>query len=124
MGRNFRMIRLSSFLRSAYLVWALLVISYVFFEILDVDGSNLTRWMAPLHRSALVAEAIDDLAVKRPETNDQRQHEPTPTLEVPQRRLSARPTERLRSETRAFLRAYHYGIGSPRDSTTDSPPDH
>jgi hypothetical protein len=85
MSRNFRSIRSSCFLRSAYLVWALLAIVYVLFEVPDVDGSNLPRLLTPLHRSALMAESNADGAGDGQESEDQRRHGLTLSVGAPQR---------------------------------------
>jgi len=124
MSRNFRTIRSSRFLRSAYLVWALLAISYVLFEVLDVDGSNLPRLLTPLHRSVLVAESIADVAGDGQESEDQRRHGPTLSVDAPQRFRLPGQIQAIRSEVRGFLRARRYRAGSTRDSLAQSPPDH
>ena len=123
MSRNFRTIRSSRFLRSAYLVWALLAISYVLFEVLDVDGSNLPRLLTPLHRS-LVAEVISNLEGDRDESVDQRQHGPTLSIDAPREPRLARQIKPIRSAGRDLLRAHRYRAGSPRDAIAQTPPDH
>ena len=124
MSRNFRSIRSSRFLRLAYLVWVLLVISYVLFEVLDVDGSNLPRLLTPLHRSLLVAESIADVAGDGQESVDQRQHGATLSIDAPREPRLARQIEPIRSVARDLLRAHRYRAGSPRDAIAQTPPDH
>jgi hypothetical protein len=123
MSRNFRSIRSSRFLRSAYLVWVLLAISYVLFEVLDVDGSNLPRLLTPLQRPVLMAESIADVAGDGQESEDQRRHGPTLSVGAPQRFRLPGQIQSIRSEARGFLRARRYRAGSTRDSLAQSPPD-
>jgi hypothetical protein len=53
---HFRPMHSSKNWRPAYAVCILLAISYIFFDVLDLDGSNFSRLLAPVERSVIVAE--------------------------------------------------------------------
>jgi hypothetical protein len=124
MSRKFCLIRSSRFLRSAYQVWALLAISYVLFEVLDIDGSNLPRLLVPAHRSVLAAESTADVAGDEQLSEDQRRYGPTLTIVSRQRIRSSGQVQAIRSEVRGFLLVRRYRVSSTRDSGAQNPPDH
>jgi hypothetical protein len=123
MSRIFRTIRSSRFLRSAYLVWVLLAISYVLFEVLDVDGSNVPRLLTP-HQPVLMAESIADVAGDEQKSEDQRQSGPTLAVDAPQRLGLPGPIQAIRPATRDFLRARRHRAESKPESIAQNPPDH
>jgi hypothetical protein len=50
----------SKFWRAIYIVWTVLVCSYIFFDVLDLDGSNFPLKQQPLERTAIVPEVTTD----------------------------------------------------------------
>src|SRR5215831_20009527 len=54
----------SIFWRVTHVVCALLVFSYILFDVLDLDGSNFSRLLATVERAAIVAEVPDAIPLK------------------------------------------------------------
>ncbi|HUK41760.1 MAG TPA: hypothetical protein VLX11_11965 [Candidatus Acidoferrales bacterium] len=57
---DFRYHHCSSLWRITYIVCAVLVCSYIFFDVLDLDGSDFPLKQHPLERTAIVAEVAKD----------------------------------------------------------------
>jgi len=69
---DFRCQHCSSLWRVIYIVCAVLVCSYIFFDVLDLDGSDFPLKQHPLERTAIVAEVAKDTvhaySLEKPET--------------------------------------------------------
>jgi len=57
---DFRSNHCSLFWRAVYIVCTVLVFSYIFFDVLDLDGSDFPLKRHPLERTAIVAEVAKD----------------------------------------------------------------
>ena len=58
---DFRYNHCSTFWRAIYVVCTVLVFSYIFFDVLDLDGSDFPRPRAPVERNVVVAELPKDI---------------------------------------------------------------
>jgi hypothetical protein len=56
MLRRFRAIYFSAFWRAIYIVCMVMVFSYIFFDVLDLDGSDSPLKRVPVQKSVIVAE--------------------------------------------------------------------
>jgi len=70
---DFRCNHCSALWRVIYIVCAVLVCSYIFFDVLDLDGSDFPLKQHPLERTAIVAEVakdtVDAYSLAKPETS-------------------------------------------------------
>ena len=70
---DFRCNHCSALWRVIYIVCAVLVCSYIFFDVLDLDGSDFPLKQHPLERTAIVAEVAKDTvhaySLEKPETS-------------------------------------------------------
>ena len=57
---DFQSIHCAKSLRAIYIVCAVLVCSYIFFDVLDLDGSDFPLKQHPLERTATVSEVAKD----------------------------------------------------------------
>jgi hypothetical protein len=57
---DFRSNHCSTFWRAIYLICTVIVFSYIFFDVLDLDGSDFPLKRHPLERTAIVAEVAKD----------------------------------------------------------------
>src|ERR1700730_16628896 len=68
---DFRSNHCSIFWRAIYIVCMVFVFSYIFFDVLDLDGSDFPRTRTPVERNVIVAEVANDTvhaySVGRPE---------------------------------------------------------
>ncbi len=89
--------------RAVYVACTLVVLSYILFEVLDLDGSNFPSLLAPVERSVIVAEVPSSIEVNySPERT-----EPLPEVVLP---LATRSVRHLR------LRHVQVPDSSPLDS--------
>jgi hypothetical protein len=102
-------------------VCVLLVCSYVFFDVLDIDGSNFLRFLKPTQRFFLIAEAI-------PLVELENFREPAVFSGDSERSLTGpfininwllRQTKTLRLSSLISIRIHGYRVGLPRDSVPD-----
>ena len=111
----------SRFFRILSIACLLLVGSYIFFEVLDLDGSNLSRLMTPLEKTAIAAEVVPIMELRD-------FHEAV----IPSGNLAVQIKGRLEKCNRflwqaktfrfSFLdsaRGHGYRVGLPRDSVPD-----
>jgi hypothetical protein len=109
----------SSFL-AAYAVCALLIVTYVFSEVLDVDGSNAPRLVAPLNRSVISAEVPSDTQVARsPERVDRLENTPVLFGEDAEKYVRRQVLRVRTSSPLAAARSHGYRVGLARDSVPD-----
>jgi hypothetical protein len=115
---HFRSVFASRFHRVFYIVCVVFVCSYIFFDVLDLDGSNFPRLLTPTQRVFLIAETVPvvdlrdfrELAV----LSDNVAHLLTDPL--------AKDSRHLRQTKAAGLdsaRSHGYRTGLPRDSVAD-----
>lgn len=117
---DFRSNHCSTFWRVIYIVCAVLVFSYIFFDVLDLDGSDFPLKRHPLERTAVVAEVAKDTehaySVGRPEV--------WPEVSILSSVLSSesarvRIMKVLTFSPPAFARTRRYRIALPRSSPSD-----
>jgi hypothetical protein len=60
---DFRSGHRSIFSQAIYIVSVLIVFSYVFFEVLDLDGSDFPRPHAPVERNVVIAEVPKEIKI-------------------------------------------------------------
>ena len=112
----------ASFYRILHIACALIVISYVFFDVLDLDGSNFLRLLTPAQRLFLVAEAvsIEDLPDFREPAvlPDDFFYLPLTDASVNRNWLSQQ-TRAFPLSPLVFIRFHGYRVGLPRDLVPD-----
>lgn len=120
---HFRAIFPSRFHRVFYIVCVAFVCSYIFFDVLDLDGSNFPRLLTPVARAVIVAETLVVIEIQ-----DTRKHAAplgsvallfTDLFEKCSRLLWQTKATRLDS-----ARSHGYRVGLPRDSVADASPYH
>jgi hypothetical protein len=115
---HFRSVFASRFHRVFYIVCVVFVCSYIFFDVLDLDGSNFPRLLTPTQRLFLIAETVPvvdlrdfrELAV----LSDNVAHLLTDPLANDRRHLRQTKAAGLDS-----ARSHGYRTGLPRDSVAD-----
>ncbi len=107
----------SSWQRTLYIVCLCFVFSYIAFDVLDVDGSNL----AALQRSSMVA--VMPSPVEIPYSSDPVERVPRDKNLLSSSDESERPRADLSVLTPVFLaRAHGYKMSLARNSLSDSSP--
>ena len=120
---DYRVFLLSTFWRITHVVCALLVFSYIFFDVLDLDGSNFSRLRATVERAVSVAEVPD--AVPLNYSPEKSESWGNTSLFFPDQSGSyTRPcwSELLRASTLGTARSHGYRVGLARNSLSDSSP--
>ena len=120
---DYRVFLLSTFWRIAHVVCALLVFSYILFDVLDLDGSNFSRLLATVERAAIVAEVPDAVPLNySPEKSESRGD--TSLFFPDQSGLYGRLywTDLLRASPLGTARSHGYRVGLARNSLPDSSP--
>jgi hypothetical protein len=118
-----RLFHSSIFRRVTHVVCALLVFSYILFDVLDLDGSNFSRLLAPVERTAIVAEVPDAIPLNySPEKYES--WGDTSLLFTDQSGLYARLywTEFSGASPLGTARSHGYRVGLARNSLPDSSP--
>jgi hypothetical protein len=113
----------SIFWRVTHVVCALLVFSYILFDVLDLDGSNFSRLLATVERAAIVAEVPDAIPLNySPEKSEI--WGDTSVLFTDQSGRCARLCwiELSRASPLGTARSHGYRVGLARNSLPDSPP--
>jgi hypothetical protein len=108
--------------RAIYVVSILLVFSYILFDVLDLDGSNIHRLPAPAKRTVIVAVVPSGTQINSFEDSELRNDF---TLLVADRSgLDVRPSRAkgLSSSALGTARSHGYRVGLARNSLLDSPP--
>ena len=118
---HFRSVFASRFHRVFYIVCVVFVCSYIFFDVLDLDGSNFPRLLTPVERSVIIAETVSLV--------DLRDFRDTAAFLGNVVLLLTDPFvnhNRLRRQTKALrlsplisIRIHGYRVGLPRDSVAD-----
>jgi len=120
---DYRVFLLSTFWRIAHVVCALLVFSYILFDVLDLDGSNFSRLLAIVERAAIVAEVPDAVPLNySPEKSESRGD--TSLFFPDQSGLYGRLywIDLLRASPLGTARSHGYRVGLARNSLPDSSP--
>jgi hypothetical protein len=102
-----------------------IVFAYIFFDVLDLDGSNLTRFLTHMERAAIVAEAITGIELQDPpQAADSRDH--LAALSTDHFREIGRPrqTRTLSFALPYSTRSHGDRASSQRDFHSDASPDH
>ena len=118
-----RAFHLSTFWRVTHVVCALLVFSYILFDVLDLDGSNFSRLRATVERTAIVAEVPDAIPLNCA-LEKSKSWGDTSLLFTDQSGLYARPywAALLRASALGTARSHGYRVGLARNSLPDSSP--
>jgi hypothetical protein len=113
----------SIFWRATHTVCVLLVFSYVFFDVLDLDGSNFSRLLATVERAVIVAEVPDSIPLNCA-LEKSKSWGDTPLLFTDQSGLYARLywTVLSRASALGTARSHGYRVGLARNSLPDSSP--
>jgi hypothetical protein len=117
---DFRSNHCSNFWRAIYIVCMVFVFSYIFFDVLDLDGSDSPFKRHPLERTAIVAEVAKDTvraySVERPEL-----WVDLSTLfpALPCEAMWVRLTRTLTFSRLNSVRTHGYRIALPRSSPSD-----
>jgi hypothetical protein len=120
MLRHFLHIRHSTQQRAMYIVCMCFVFSYIAFNVLDLDGSNLRLFVKPLERPSLVAVIPSEVEIHY--SSDRVEHAPaivalvTDAFTKYARLLMITIPE---SSLLASARAHGYRIGLARDDLPD-----
>jgi hypothetical protein len=109
--------------RAMYIVCMCFVFSYIAFDVLDLDGSNLSRIKTPAERGVIAAEVTPSVDLR---------YSPEPTVPLGDSHLlfpALTGKKNRQRETRAsgfslFIsaRSHGYHVGLPRDSVADPSP--
>jgi hypothetical protein len=117
---DFRSNHCSTFWRAIYLICMVIVFSYIFFDVLDLDGSDFPLKRHPLERTAIVAEVAKDTdhaySVGRPEL---RVDVSTLSQAFSGHTLSIRLARQSRFSPLDSARTRGYRIALPRSSPSD-----
>jgi hypothetical protein len=109
--------------RAIYVVSMLLVFSYIFFDVLDLDGSDLPRFFTPMQRTITVA-----VLPSSTELNYSSEHSELcgdiSLLLADRSAECGRPSwaELLRASLLGTARSHGYRVGLARNSLPDSSP--
>ena len=118
MLRCFRPIHPSSLQRAIYVACMLLVFSYILFDVLDLDGSNLPRLLTPVTRAVIVAETVAVIDLQ----DSRKPAAPWGSVVLLFTDLFEK-CSRLRRQTTASgldsARSHGHRVGLPRDSVAD-----
>jgi hypothetical protein len=115
----------SRFYRFLDIICVLIVCSYVFFDVLDIDGSNFLRLLTPTQRVFLIAEAVP--------VADLRDLREPAVLSGNIAHLHADPFANQKWSLKHVkfslsplisIRIRGYRVGLPRDSVADASPYH
>jgi|RhiMetdeSRZDD1v2_1073273.scaffolds.fasta_scaffold878719_2 hypothetical protein len=109
--------------RAIYVLSILLVFSYIFFDVLDLDGSDFPRLFTPVERTIIVAVVPSATQFNySPEHSELR--DDIDLLYVDRSGLYARPqwAKLLRASPLGPPRSHGYRVGLARNSLPDSSP--
>ena len=120
MLRHFLHIRHSNQQRAMYIVCMCFVFSYIAFNVLDLDGSNLSSFVTAMERSSIVAVIPSDIEI--PYSSDRVDHAPTiaaPVADAFREYARFQRTRVPKSSLLASARAHGSRIGLARDDLPD-----
>jgi hypothetical protein len=106
--------------RAMYFVFVCFVFSYIAFDVLDLDGSNLPSFAPTIERSAIVAVIPSEVEISYSSDAVDHLHTISALLADPLREyLRLRMTSASESSLLLLARAHGYHIGLARDSLPD-----
>ena len=121
MLRHFTYIRYSTQHRAMYIVCMCFVFSYIAFNVLDLDESNLRSFVRPLERSSVVAVIPSEVEI--PHSSDRSEHAPRNNNLLSTNDESSPRQAHLSVLTPFSLaRAHGYKVSLARNSLSDSSP--
>jgi hypothetical protein len=109
--------------RAIYILSVLLVFSYIFFDVLDLDGSNFPRLFTPVEKIITVAVVPSSTELNcAPEQSEL--YRDISVLFADRSAESSRPpwAELLRASPLGKARSHGYRVGLARNSLPDSSP--
>ena len=108
--------------RATYILSIFLVFSYIFFDVLDLDGSTFPRLFTPVEKIIIVALVPSGAQLNNP--SEQSGLRDIALLLANRAGLHARSqwAELLRASRLGTARSHGYRVGLARNSLTDSPP--
>jgi hypothetical protein len=108
--------------RSIHVLSVFLVFSYIFFDVLDIDGANFPRLFTPVERAITVAVVPSSAQLNNP--SEQSGLCDIAFLLANRAGLHARSqwVELLRASRLGTARSHGYRVGLARNSLSDSPP--
>jgi len=106
-----------------YVVCILLVFFYIFFDVLDLDGSTFPSLPTPVERAVVVAEVSSETQLRdAPEPAEPWGNSSLLFADSSGNHDSLRQTEALKFSPLESARAHGYRVGLARDSLPDSSP--
>lgn len=108
--------------RATFLACALAVISYVFTDLLDLDGSNLLRLRTYWEHSIAVADAVTGVDLEKPRLATHLHVEPILPTKISSALLFGAEACAARAHVTQCL--HQRRIETFRDSSSDPSPDH
>lgn len=111
----------ASLRRAMYIVCLFFVFSYIAFDVLDLDGSNLPSLFATVERFSILAVIASDVEI--PYSSDLVERAPRGNNLLSTNDESSRPQAYLSVLTLVFLARVHgYKVSLARNSLSDSSP--
>jgi hypothetical protein len=109
--------------RSIHVVSVFLVFSYIFFDVLDIDGSNFPRLFTPVERAITVAVVPSSTELNCSQEQSELYRDIS-VLFADRSAESSRPpwAELLRAPPLGTARSHGYRVGLARNSLPDSSP--
>ena len=122
---SFRPVYPSKLCRIVYVVCVLIAVSYILFDVLDLDGSNFSRLLAPMERSISLAEAPSATEfVGSSELATRWSNIQHPSTDRCEGLNSSRQTRAFGFSRLDSARSHRYRVDLSRDSIADASPDH
>lgn len=119
---GFRPIHSSRLWRATYVVCALLVFSYILFDVLDLDGSNFPSVVAPEETTVIVAVVPSDTQLRdSPDATERWVNIPFVFTDRSEK-YTWQHTNLLKFSPLGLARSHGYRVGLARDSLPDSSP--
>jgi hypothetical protein len=97
------------------------VFSYIFFDVLDIDGSNFCRLLTSTNRLILIAEAASSLELYDPSETTAPPSRVSPFIADPFEERN-QPLCQTKASGLDLARSHGYRVGLPRDSLADGSP--
>ena len=109
--------------RAIYVVSMLLVFSYILFDVLDLDGSNIHRLPAPAKRTVIVAVVPSGTQINYSSEQSELRGDNSLLFADRSAECSRPPwAELLRASLLGTARSHGYRVGLARNSLPDSSP--
>ena len=120
MPAGLRSIHSSRASRAIYILSVLLVFSYIFFDVLDLDGSNFPRLLMRMERAVIVA-VVPSGALLNHSSEHSKLRDDIPLLFADRSGLNVPPpwAEALSPSALDTARSHRYRVGLARNSLPD-----